>query len=178
MLSWHLVHDADDRDERSTLNPDELSRLIDAHAAPLELYARQWCDDFSDVVQEAFVRLIEQQQHPNHPVAWLYRVVRNAALMQQRSDRRRRNHEASASRSTREWFEPTTGETLDEEQATRALEDISEECREVVIARIWGKLTFEEISELTNTSSSTAHRRYRDGLKQLRKKLGVTCQND
>ena len=160
------------------MNPDELARLIDEHAAPLELYARQWCDDFADVVQTAFVRLIEQDQPPEHPVAWLYRVVRNAALMQRRSNRRRRNHETNASQLTQQWFEPTTGESLDGELATRALEEISEECREVVIARIWGRLSFAQISELTNTSSSTAHRRYLDGLTQLRKKLGVTCQND
>jgi len=36
------------------MSPTEFARLIDAHAAPLVLYARQWCDAPEDVVQEAF----------------------------------------------------------------------------------------------------------------------------
>ncbi len=160
------------------MDPDELGQLIDVHSAALELYARQWCDDAPDVVQTAFVRLIEQEQTPTSTVAWLYRVVRNAALMQRRSDRRRQSLEARVSQMSPQWFVPSMGECLDSESATHALQEISEECREVVIARIWGKLTFDEISEITNTSSSTAHRRYLEGLDLLRKKLGVSCQNE
>ncbi len=155
-----------------------MASLIETHASSLELFARHWCDDPADVVQGAFVRLIEQTEQPNRPAAWLYRVVRNAALMQRRSERRRRNHEGSHSGQTADWFEPSPGDGLDSVAATQALQEIADECREAVIARLWGGLTFEEIGEMTGTSSSTAHRRYLDGLDQLRTKLGVSCQNE
>ena len=55
-----------------------------------------------------------------------------------------------------------------------ALDELSNEKREVVIARIWGGLTFEEIAEVAEISSSEAHRRYEAALASLRKRLGVT----
>jgi DNA-directed RNA polymerase specialized sigma24 family protein len=56
----------------------DFARLIDAHAAPLVLYARQWCGAPEDVVQEAFVKLVRQRRAPEDAVAWLYRVVGEA----------------------------------------------------------------------------------------------------
>jgi RNA polymerase sigma-70 factor (ECF subfamily) len=40
------------------MSPSDVARLIDAHAAPLVLYARQWCAAPEDVVQEAFLKLV------------------------------------------------------------------------------------------------------------------------
>jgi DNA-directed RNA polymerase specialized sigma24 family protein len=62
------------------MTPSDLARLMDAHAAPLVLYARQWCDVPEDVVQEAFLKLSCQVRPPLDAIAWLYRVVRNGAL--------------------------------------------------------------------------------------------------
>ena len=62
------------------MGPDLLGRLIDEHAAALVLYARQWCAAPEDVVQDAFVKLVSQKQPPDKALAWLYRVVRNAAI--------------------------------------------------------------------------------------------------
>ena len=160
------------------MEPIELANLINRHAARLELYARQWCDETADVVQSAFVRLIEQEPSPQRPVAWLFRVVRNEALMQSRSQRRRRLREGVVAETTSPWFETSMDVGLDSIAATEALQELPDDCREVVIAHLWGTLTFEEIGELTGTSSSTAHRRYLEGLTLLRKRLGVSCPNE
>ena len=58
------------------MSATDLARLIDANAAPLVLYARQWCEAAEDVVQEAFLKLVRQSRPPVDVVAWLYRVVR------------------------------------------------------------------------------------------------------
>jgi RNA polymerase sigma-70 factor (ECF subfamily) len=42
------------------------------------------------------------------------------------------------------------------------------------VARLWGGLSFEQISELVGASVSTAHRRYFEGLSHLRERLGLT----
>jgi RNA polymerase sigma-70 factor (ECF subfamily) len=156
------------------VSPEHLARLIDEHAAALELYAAQWAASPADVVQEAFLRLVRQTELPERVVPWLYRVVRNLAISAARSAERRRRHEMRAARGGAAWFSATEGSLLDAEVATDALRDLPDEQREVIIARLWGGLSFEQIAEVTDTSSSTAHRRYEAGLAALRERLGVT----
>lgn len=152
-----------------------LSELVDARAAGLELYARQWCDTAEDVVQDAFLKLMRQDPSPANPPAWLYRVVRNGAISAARAAGRRRRHEATAAATARSWFEPQPGEAIDGETATEALEQLPVEQRETIVAHLWGGLTFDEIAAVSECSASTAHRRYLAGLAALREKLGVTC---
>ena len=64
---------------------------------------------------------------------------------------------------------------LDDDVAAKALSNLDEETREVVVAQLWGGLTFGEIGEMIGRSSSTAHRRYLEGSEALRKQLEVTC---
>jgi RNA polymerase sigma-70 factor (ECF subfamily) len=159
------------------VGPDELGRLLDRYAAPLALYARQWCDLPEDVVQEAFVKLAGQRPPPAHPVAWLYRAVRNAALTAGRSARRRRRHEARAAERAPPWFEPAPGAALDGQAAAAALLGLPAEQREVIVAHLWGGLSFSQIGDLVGASASTVHRWYAAGLAALRERLGVPCPN-
>ena len=46
------------------MGPEGLVRLVDAHAAALVLYARQWCAVPEDIVQEAFLKLVEAAETP------------------------------------------------------------------------------------------------------------------
>ena len=47
--------------------------------------------------------------------------------------------------------------------------------REVIVAHVWGGMTFAEIAELVGTSTSSVHRRYQAGLQTLRNLLGEKC---
>jgi DNA-directed RNA polymerase specialized sigma24 family protein len=49
------------------------------------------------------------------------------------------------------------------------------EQREVIVARLWGGLTFEQIAELASVSSSSVHRWYVAGLASLRERLDASC---
>lgn len=155
-----------------------LAALIDSHAARLVLYARQICDEPEDVVQEAFLEFIEQSEPPRQITHWLFRVVRNRALDRARSaSRRERKHKEVATRQ--DWLTPDLDSQLDSEAVTESLKELDPDSREIITARIWGELSFEQIGELTGTSSSTAHRRYVEGLQQLRQKLEAACpEND
>jgi RNA polymerase sigma-70 factor (ECF subfamily) len=157
------------------MDPVQLGRLVDQHAAALMLYARQWCAAPDDVVQEAFLKLAAQRRPPDRPAAWLYRVVRNAALSAARRERRRRRHETEAAARASNWFVPTEDAGLDGQAATEALAALPGDLREPVVAHLWGGLTFAEIGELTGLSASTAHRRYLEGLVALRERLRVPC---
>jgi RNA polymerase sigma-70 factor (ECF subfamily) len=104
-------------------------------------------------------------------------VVRNGALTARRAEERRRKHEARAAARQPAWFVPAEGAGLDAATATQALAGLPLEQREVVVARLWGGLTFEQIAELIGTSASTAHRLYQAGLTALRERLHVPCPN-
>jgi RNA polymerase sigma-70 factor (ECF subfamily) len=104
-------------------------------------------------------------------VGWLYRVVRNRALNVSRSSRRRTKHETAAAFTGEPWLVSDEGDRLDAVEAARALEELPEDEREVIIARLWGGLSFEEIAKMTGTAASTAHRRYQQGIAALREKL-------
>jgi RNA polymerase sigma-70 factor (ECF subfamily) len=156
------------------MGPDVLGKLVDDHAAALVLYARQWCATPEDVVQEAFVKL-SLSTPPDNPPAWLYRVVRNAAISAARAERRRRRHETQAARRADSWFDFSPGAALDGHTASVALQGLPLEQREAIVAHLWGGLTFHEIAELAGCSSSTAHRWYVAGLTALRERLGVSC---
>ena len=159
------------------MGPELLAGLVNRHAAALVLYARQWCAAPEDVVQEAFLKLVAQRQPPDNAVAWLYRVVRNAADSAARTDRRRQRHEAAAASQAPAWFADTDTGGIDVEAATAALQALPPEEREVIVAYLWGGLTFEQIADLAGCSSSTTHRRYVAGLANLRERLHVSCPN-
>ena len=159
----------------STVGPQLLSWLIDEHGAALVLYAQQWCRTPEDVVQEAFLQLMRQPAVPENVAGWLYRVVRNGAISAARSAARRGRHESAAAHRGEPWFDASEGQRLDAHEAAKALEQLSAEQREIIVARVWGGLSFEQIAELTGSSTSTAYRRYHAGLSALRERMGVAC---
>jgi RNA polymerase sigma factor (sigma-70 family) len=157
------------------MGPELLGPLIDAHAAALVLYARQWCAAPEDVVQEAFLKLAAIDPPPRRLLPWLYAVVRNGALSAARSERRRRTYEGRAAARAPAWFVSAEPTGLDAATATAALAELPPEQREAIVAHLWGGLTFDEVAELTDTSAATAYRRYAAGLAALRDKLRVPC---
>jgi RNA polymerase sigma factor (sigma-70 family) len=159
------------------VGPELLERLAKEHAAALVLYARQWCSAPEDVVQEAFLKLIAQQRPPDCPVPWLYRVVRNAARTTSRAARRRHHHEGVAAARAPVWFVASDVSGLDVAATTAALQALPLEQREIIVAHLWGGLTFEQLGELAGCSAATAYRRFVAGLSALREKLGVPCPN-
>jgi RNA polymerase sigma-70 factor (ECF subfamily) len=161
------------------MDSDRLGRLIDQHAAALELYARQWCEAAEDVVQEAFLKLARQPRPPESPAAWLFRAVRNGAINAAVAARRRRRHESEAATGGRGWFHASVDESvshpIDPDVAQDELQHLPLDQREVIVAHLWGGLTFEQIGKISGTSSSGAHRLYAAGLSALRERLGVSC---
>jgi len=157
------------------LNAELLGRLLDEHGPALELYARQWCGNPEDAVQEALIELARQASPPRDLLPWLYRVVRNKAASAGRAARRRQRHESGAAETRSGWFLPAGVDGLDAQTAAAALESLSLEHREVVVAHVWGRLSFAQIGSLLGTSDSTAHRRYLAALTALRERLNVPC---
>ena len=154
--------------------PHDFAQLVDSYGPRLVLYARQWCAVPEDVVQDAFLKFVALRRPPREPVPWLFRVVRNGAMDAGKLDRRRRQRESVVARPPR-WFLNADIEGLDVPAAIAALERLPIEQREVIVARLWGGLNFEEIAELAGSSASTAFRRFSAGIDVLRQELGKPC---
>jgi RNA polymerase sigma factor (sigma-70 family) len=172
------------------IDSDLLGRLLDEYGPALALYAAQWTDAADDCVQDALVELARQPAVPEHVVAWLYRVVKHRALNAARSARRRREREtraaslrlratgfasADSERTLAEPVAPVESDRLDALIVAEALERLEADLREIIVMRVWGGLSFEEIAAALGVSISTAHRRYQAALGQLRQILELPC---
>ena len=136
------------------MDSDKLGRLIDRLAAALELYARQWCDEPEDVVQEAFVKLAAQpttrstprpgysgpsatgRSTPGQPPGGVGTRPRprGPAWFQAERERVGAAMLSTPSRPRPRW------PALPLEQ------------REIIVAHLWGGLTFDQIAELVGLS--------------------------
>ncbi len=158
------------------MNPEELCTLIETHFSTLLLYARQWGKDCAeDVVQDAFLRLVKRSHwegRPEQPVAWLFQVVRNGAIDRVRKEQTRQKHAENLAAENPVRFEMPPEAAIQAEEIEKMLELLSQDQRAILIERIWGGLTFEEIATLRRTSRTTVFRTYTDALETIRRKYG------
>ena len=117
-----------------------IAELFDRHSAALEFYAAQRTTAPQDCVQEAFIELARQASPPTNAAAWLYRVVRNRALNAARAGRRRAAHEEAASRQ-RAAARPGASDPHDVAAMADLLRLLSDQQREIIVMRIWGRLS-------------------------------------
>ena len=153
---------------------EPLKRLYDRHASALRLYARTWCRSPDDALQEAMIELASQSEMPSEPVAWLYRAVRFRAINLHRSERRRHEREQVVADQKEPFFIRDPSTDIDIAELETALQRLTEPNREIVVARVWGGLSFQQIADLTHLSSSSVHRHYRDSLEELKQYLDET----
>lgn len=163
------------------LSSTELSELWTRHSAALLLVARGHCASVipglaEDCVQEAFIKLATQSPVPDSPVAWLMTCVRTTAIDTIRSQQRRVRREKSVASSSSFWFEvddASTGE--DVAQLQESLKQLDQETRDIVIGYLWNDMTFRQLADVVDLSPATVHRRYEQGLAEL-KQLMTTSQ--
>jgi RNA polymerase sigma-70 factor (ECF subfamily) len=158
-------------------NHDSWKHWFQLYGPKLLLCARQWTRslaDAEDVVQEAFVRFWRHQRElPGEPMALLVTSVRRAAFDLARRNGRRVAREELAGETEEQvaWFRSR----LVDDERRAAIEDalrrIPGEQREILVLKIWGEFTFEQIAAELDLSPNTAASRYRYALAALRREL-------
>lgn len=117
-----------------------------------------------DVLHDAFRALLALDHPPRQPHHYLVRTFRNRALNHRRGLFRRILREFESQR----WFEPAPGESEAERTAMKGLAGLPPDQREVIVLKIWHRMTFETIADLLGLSPNTAAGRYRYGIQKLR----------
>ena len=153
------------------IDTQELRQLLDAHGAALLLYARQWYRAPEDALQEALIDLLRQTPAPRYPVAWLFTTIRRRAMNLARGEQRRARHQRQAAAERAWWFVADDLAPFEPGELERLLTQLPPLEREIVVARIWGEVSFEQIAVLVARSSSAVHRRYQRALAVLGKVL-------
>jgi RNA polymerase sigma factor (sigma-70 family) len=158
------------------ITESELEQLVDELGSSLVLFARQWCSCPDDALQEALIELTRKDPAPRSPKAWLFRVVRNKAMNLARSERRRSRHESRVSQPDA-WFTPDAGASIDAERVARWIERLPDVQRQIVTARIWGELTFEQVAEIVDRPTATVFRLFHEALDAIRQQAATATDN-
>ncbi len=152
----------------------------------LFLYARQQAraeEDAEDIMQEALVQLVraveggsfrgERSKWPSY----VYTAIRHLAMDRGRRENVRRSYlqRFRVGMEAEAYPEPWLQSSHDDEHLRRQTEALLRtlpgEFAEVVVLRIWGEHTFQQIADMTFTNLSTVTSRYRYAMQALRKRL-------
>jgi RNA polymerase sigma factor (sigma-70 family) len=152
----------------NTLSTEDVKRLYERHGPALVVYACGYTKETAraeDAVHGVFYRLLRNSIGvPENPAGYLYRAVRNAALNALREG----THAAPLDESC---FVHRDGNREAALALQKALGELPEEQREVIIMRIWGGLTLNEAAVASGVPLNTVASRYRYGLAKLRESL-------
>ena len=127
-----------------------------------------------DAVHEAFVRLCGMQQQPSGRLAaYVFATVRNAAVDCCRRAKRERKVTETLFADTSKTDGLAVHGTNDEltERLRREIDLLEESTREIIVMKIFGELTFDEIGSVLNTPAATVATRYRRTLMTLEERL-------
>lgn len=142
----------------------------DKLAVNLVLYGRSLGlahSEAEDVLQDTFAALLKVKESPAQPQHYIFRAYRNRSLNYRRNWWRRLKAEWESA----QWFEPSAAENPAEAEAMRCLAELPMEQREVIVLKIWQRMTFEEIGQVLELSPNTAAGRFRYGMEKMRKAM-------
>lgn len=153
---------------RTDRNTTEIETLYRQHGAALLLFASAISGDrgrAQDALHQVFLKAIENGSLSQaiNKKAYLFACVRNAVLNDAKLQDRNMPLDIDSA-----WFSPPDRDYAAEQNLRRALADLPDDQREVIVLHIWGELTFSEIGDLLSVSSNTAASRYRYALAKLR----------
>ncbi|GAB5402682.1 MAG: hypothetical protein Aurels2KO_09130 [Aureliella sp.] len=161
----------------SSAQAQALKLLVEQNSGALVLYARSWCQCPEDAVQEALLELVRQAELPDEPLAWLFQAVRwRAIAIARREHRLQQRHEKAGQAQTAYFQPPASGDITNEiaaDQIQASLKQLGEVDHAIVVAKIWGKQTFQQIADAMELSRSSVHRRYQQSIAQLQELLSV-----
>ena len=127
-----------------------------------------------DAVHDAFVRLCGMQQSPSgRVVAYVFAAVRNSAMDCCRRAKRDLKIAETLFAETPNLSMASNNPTMEDNSARlrQEIESLDAETREIIVMKIYGELTFDEIGKVLETPPATVATRYRRAILALEEKL-------
>lgn len=121
-----------------------------------------------DAVHEAFRNVLGKSSAPEGLRPYLFRCVRNAALDELRSLKRRGRRDSIFASAQETGSTPPA---LSASEMDEFLDRLSADERECIVLKLYSGLSFREIAETRRTSPNTVASWYRRGLQKLRAHL-------
>jgi RNA polymerase sigma-70 factor, ECF subfamily len=152
-----------------TRDRNEVRELYELHGRALLAYACAFLHDPSeaeDVLHQVFLQLLRDGRTEIESPGYLFRAVRNRVLNHLRG-RSREVALGDAPDERAQWLESPSNSTETALALQSALGTLPGEQREVIVLRVWGQMTFEEVAAVVGVSPNTAASRYRYGLAKL-----------
>ena len=154
-----------------TLHLINLDLTFRTYYRPLCLYAMHYLDDtqtVEDVVQDAFVRLMQSDEQPRNVRAWLYTAVRNRAV-----DTLRRRNPLLTDVAPQDLEGLISDEEAQERSQREAelwtlIDALPPRCREVLLMAKRDGMTYAEIAEALGISVKTVEKHMSKALRLLR----------
>lgn len=158
---------------------DQVQGWYEQHGRALVAYLCSVLGDRTsaeDVLQQVFLKLLKGNvEVPGEAVkAYLFRAVRNTALNLAQRNSRSTSFDTTMKETQgkgQQWFEAPVELGYWSTKLEEAVRDLPAEQGEVLVMRIWGEMTFEEIATVLDISINTAASRYRYAIGKLREIL-------
>ena len=126
--------------------------------------------DAEDLLQEAVVESSGKSEGNPPDLPLVYTTLRRRAIdLARKTDRRTAREEVTTERSEDCWFDDTIEQKETARLIERAIKNMPEKFREVVMLKIWSELTFAQIAQTLDIPLNTAASRYRYGLEILKR---------
>jgi RNA polymerase sigma-70 factor, ECF subfamily len=129
-------------------------------------------EDADDALQEAFANLAGRRLTGiDNLRAYLFRAVRNAAYNGMRERARRIRRQEMVVAEVCPVFQESAARREEVEALEEALQLLSSQQREVVILKVWGRLSFSDVAAVVGVPRDTAAARYRYAIEALRRHM-------
>lgn len=150
-------------------------RLYERYERRLFGYIRRIVADQAraeDILQEVFMKVLQDatfDPERGRFSAWLFKVARNACLMELRRTRRR---DAAYDRVPEPLAAPDLDEVLDpSRRVEKALATLTEPQRQLLLLKQVGQLTYREIATVIGVAEGTVKSRLHEATRQFRQTL-------
>ncbi len=160
---------------------EALTRLAERFDAPIRYYVRRLLGrdgPVADVTQEVWLAVIRQLPHLRHSasfVPWLYRIARNVAMQSMRGPHIRsldpQDEPPAPADDEQERFRPEDAAAIH-----AALDELSQEHREVLALRFLEDQSYEEIADIVGCGLGTVRSRLFYAKRALRRQMELSYE--
>ena len=157
--------------DHPSATPPNWHGWLDANVPRFLLFARSQTRseaDAHDLLQEVLVEIWQREPNRLPDDALVFQTIRRRAIdLGRRTDSRERRQQKAPG-----WWElPCDEESRDDAELERAMKTLPAHLSEVVLLKLWSKLTFRQIADALDLPQGTVATRYRSAIAQLRDAL-------